>query len=378
MYDLVVKGGVLIDPAVGIYERKDIGILDGRVEVVETRIPAEAKQVLDADGLIVTPGLVDLHVHVCHDIASLGIDPDAFCLHRGSTTVLDAGSLGHLLFKIFKTHVIDVSKTTVYALLNIKSLGMIEFSKKEGWSMLIDALDGLFAQLFVNTEETLRTLQENKNVILGLKWAHNGLEYLRLARKVADEAGCLIMAENHRQPDALKYLKKGDIVTHLYHGLKPRPHDGLLDDDMKVQPEFYEAIKRGVILDVGHGAGSFSWDVAEKALEQGIKPHTISTDLYTLSVNGPAFDMPTTMAKFLHLGLSLEEVVEASTATPAKVLGKLGEIGTLKPGAFADLVVFKMEEGKFPLTDTMKQTRIGRKMPLPVAVVKRGEVLKLR
>lgn len=378
MYDLVVKGGVLLDPAQGIYERKDIGIIDGRVEAVETRIPADAKQVMDAEGLLVTPGLVDLHVHVCHDIASLGIDPDAFCLRRGSTTVLDAGSLGHLLFRIFRRHVIEVSKASVFALLNIKSLGMIEFSKREGWSMLLDALDGLFAKLFVNVEETVRTIQENKDVILGVKWAHNGLEYLRLARKVADEAGCFIMAENHRQPDALKYLKEGDIVTHLYHGLKPRPHDGLLDEDMKVQPEFYEALKRGVILDVGHGAGSFSWEVAEKALEQGIKPHTISTDLYTLSVDGPAFDMPTTMAKFLHLGLSLEEVVEASTAMPAKVLGRLGEIGTLKPGAFADLVAFKIQEGKFPLTDTMKKTRMGEKMPLPVMVVKKGEVYKLR
>ncbi|MEM2906141.1 MAG: amidohydrolase/deacetylase family metallohydrolase [Candidatus Bathyarchaeia archaeon] len=375
MYDLIVKDGSLIDPAQGIEERMDIAVSDGRIAAVETRLPGAAKQVMDAGGLIVTPGLVDIHVHVCHDISYIGVDPEASCLLRGSTTVLDAGSTGHLQFRGFKRYVIDTSKTRIYALLNIESLGMIEYGLREQWPKLIDGLDEVFTRMFVSPR-TVETIQRNRDVLLGLKWAHHGLEALRAAREAADEAGCLLMAENHFEPETLRYMKRGDIVTHLYHGLTARPHDGVLDEDGRVQPEFFDAVKRGVVMDVGHGAGSFSWNVAEEALKQGLKPDTISTDLHVNSVNGPAYDMPTTMAKFLHLGFSLEEVVRASTARPAEALGKLGEIGTLKPGACADLVLFKLEEGRFSLSDTKKQLRVAARRLRPMMVVKGGEVYR--
>lgn len=180
------------------------------------------------------------------------------------------------------------------------------------------------------------------------------------------------MAENHNHAQTLGYLNRGDIVTHIYHPWR----GGILDADEKVTSEYYKAVKRGVIFDVGHGAGSFAWRTAEKALEQGIRPDTISTDLYSLTINGPVYDLPTTLAKFLLLGVSLDEVIRLSTARPAEAIGKLGEIGTLKPGAAGDVTVFRLEEGRFPLVDVLKEERMGSQRLIPITVVKGGEVYK--
>ncbi|MEM2905950.1 MAG: amidohydrolase/deacetylase family metallohydrolase [Candidatus Bathyarchaeia archaeon] len=373
MYDLVVKNGLLIDPAQGIHERKDVALLDGKVAAVEPRIDeSQARRVVDAEGLIVTPGLIDLHVHVCYRIAPLAVDPEAACLAKGSTTVLDVGSLGNLLFEGFRRYIIDRSPTRIYALLNVGSLGLIGTAPGEHWPMLYN--DTFATSLFINPDETTRVIEANRDVILGIKW-HNtyGRRALAAARRAADASGGIIMAENHYQPETLYFLNRGDILTHIYH---PHRTHGVLDPDGKVPSEYYTAMKRGVLFDVGHGAGSFAWNVAEKAIPQGIRPDTISTDLHTGSINGPAFDMPTTMAKFLHLGFTLDEVVKASTARPAEALGKLGEIGTLKPGGAGDVAVFKLEEGKFPLVDVLKQERMGSQRLVPVTVIKGGEIYR--
>lgn len=183
------------------------------------------------------------------------------------------------------------------------------------------------------------------------------------------------MAENHFQPETIKYLKKGDIITHLYGRSRQRPHDGILDEKMKIQPEFFDAIKRGVIMDLGHGRGSFSWDVAETAIEQGIKPDTISTDLHLVNFNGPVYDMPTTMSKLLLLGMTLEEVIKASTIKPAEVIGKQKELGTLAPGASADLTILKLQKGEFPLIDALDQSRIASERLTLVRVVRGGIIV---
>ncbi|MCX8171931.1 MAG: amidohydrolase family protein, partial [Candidatus Bathyarchaeota archaeon] len=209
----------------------------------------------------------------------------------------------------------------------------------------------------------------------GVKWAHHGIKGVELAREAADKAQCLLMAENHLQPETLKYMRKGDVITHLYHGLRVEQHDGLLDADGNVQPEFFDAVKRGVILDVGHGAGSFKWSVAKKGIEQGIKPDTISSDLHTGSYNGPAYDLPTVMSKFLHLGLSLEEVINATTAKPAEVIGKKDELGTLKIGSCGDITVLKLEEGVFPLEDASGEWEICKQRLRAVKVIKDGEIV---
>jgi len=373
MYDVVVKNGMVIDPSQEIHDVKDIAISEGRIVDVRRGInESNARYSIDASGMIVTPGLVDIHVHCCHGIAYLAIDPELLCLAKGTTTVLDAGSTGELNFMGFRKYVIENARTRIFALLNIESLGMIEyFRANQKWPSLITGRD----EMFINIEGTLDVIRRNRDVILGIKWAHHGLKGVKLAREAADKAGCILMAENHHQPETLKYMRKGDIITHLYHGIRMEQHDGLLDEDGNVQPEFFEAVKRGVIMDVGHGMKSFRWPVAEKGIEQGIKPDTISTDLHAESFNGPAYDMPTTMSKFLYLGFSLEEVIRASTIRPAEVIGKQEMIGTLKVGACGDVTILRLVEGRFPLLDVEGEGRICRQRLIAMKVIRNGEIV---
>ncbi|MCD6529804.1 amidohydrolase/deacetylase family metallohydrolase, partial [Candidatus Bathyarchaeota archaeon] len=293
-YDIVVKNGLVIDPYQEIHETMDLAISNGEIVDIRRGINSSlAINVIDASDLIVTPGIIDIHVHCCYNILNIGIDPESHCLRKGCTTVLDAGSTGELNFRGFRKYVIEKSRARISALLNIESLGMIEFgSEGQEWPKLIME----YEELFISLENTLKTIEENRDIILGIKWAHHGLTGLRLAREAADKAKCILMAENHFEPETVKYLKRGDILTHSFHGLKWRgnPYDGILNEDGNVKPEIYDAMKKGVIIDVGHGAASFSWKVAEKAFSQGVKPDTISTDLHILSVNGPVYDMPTT------------------------------------------------------------------------------------
>jgi dihydroorotase len=372
-YDVVVKNGLVIDPCQEINEVMDVAISYGKIVDLRRGINAtNAKYVIDASGLIVTPGLIDLHVHCCYGIAHLGINSDLACLAKGSTTVLDAGSTGELNFIGFRRYIIGAAKTRIYALINIESQGMIEFSRpNQKWPSLITGRD----EMFINIDGTIDEIRRNRDIIVGVKWAHHGIEGLKLAREAADKARCLLMAENHLQPETLKYVKGGDIITHLYHGLRMEQHDGLLDADGNVQPEFFDAVKRNVILDVGHGAASFKWSVAKRGIEQGVKPDTISTDLHSESYNGPAYDLPTVMSKFLHLGLSLEEVIKAATFKPAEVLGKEETLGALKPGANGDVAIFKLEEGKFPLEDCSREWEICRRRLRAMKVIKDGEIV---
>lgn len=372
-YDIVIKNGLVIDPSQGINEVMDVAVLDGVIADLRRGINASgSRRVIDASGAIVTPGLIDLHVHCCYGIAYLAVNPDLACLAKGSTTVLDAGSTGELNFMGFRRYVIGCVKTRVYALLNIESQGMIEFSRpNQRWAGLIAGRD----DMFINVDGTVDVVRRNRDVVLGIKWAHHGIKGVKLAREAADRAGCILMVENHLQPETLKYLRKGDVVTHLYHGLRVEQHDGLLDEKGRVQPEFFDAVKRGVILDVGHGAASFRWSVAEKGLEQGVKPDTISTDLHSGSHEGPVYDLPTTMSKFLYLGLSLEEVVRAVTAKPAEVLARENFIGTLKPGACGDIAVLRLEEGSFPLADAAGERRVCKRKLSVIKVIRDGEIV---
>ncbi|MEM3713944.1 MAG: amidohydrolase family protein, partial [Nitrososphaeria archaeon] len=226
---------------------------------------------------------------------------------------------------------------------------------------------------FINTDNTIDVFERNRDVLLGIKWAHHGLRGLQLARNVADRLTCIVMSENRNAPENLKYLKKGDILTHIYHANK---NIGcLLNDEKKVREEYFTARKKGVIIDVGHGAGSFSWHIAEEAFKQGFKPDTISTDLHIKNVNGPVYDMLTTMSKFLLLGMSLYDIIKASTTKPAEVIGKLGEIGTLNPGAKADIALLKIKKGHFIFTDAYGNNRIGQEKLIPVKVIKEGNII---
>lgn len=380
LYDILIKNGLLIDPAQGINEEKDIAILNGEVVAVESNISKEqATKTIDASGLIVTAGLIDIHVHCTAGLTSSGLEADSTSLKAGCTTVLDVGSTGEAFFHGFRKYVIDRSETRIFALINIESLGMITHNQE--WPKLLTELNERLAPMFVNIDSTVKIIKENQDVILGIKWAHHGLKLLELAREAADKANCLIMAENHHQPSTLKYMKKGDVITHLYHnvfGKRPwiREHDGLLNENETIQQEFYDAVKRGVIMDVGHGRLSFEWDTAETAFKQGFRPDTISTDVWEGWKQGIR-DMPTVMSKFLHLGMSLEEVVKASTMNPAEVIGSLGLIGTLKPGACADVTVMRLTEGKFQLSDSVGYGNMREvdKLLKVNNVIRRGKVI---
>ena len=386
MYDLVVKGGRLMDPAQGINEKKDVAISRGKVVDVASSISASgARRVVDASGKFVAPGFVDLHAHVAHDIVRLSIDPEAVCLPYGSTTVVDAGSTGELNFPGFKRYVIDRCATRILAFVNVESLGMVEFADfpnatDQRWPELITAVHDAFAPLFANRKNLLALIRKNRKTIVGIKWAHHGLPLLEIARSVADEVGCPIMAENVLVPDSVRFLKRGDIITHIYLPSSTGaggPGNGLRANGSKtILPEFHAAVKRGVLLDTGHGKGSFSWEEAALALKEGLPPDTISTDLWIGNVDGPVFNMPTTQSKLLHLGLPLEKVIEASTSTPASAIGMGGRLGTLKPGAEADVALFKLVEGKYPLVDVRGKRQVADRAITVTDVVKGGKVVK--
>ena len=373
-YDLLLKGGTLVDPAQGIHAPRDVAFARGLVAAVADGIPASAAEsVVDASGRLVAPGMIDLHVHVFEGVSHYGIPPDPTCLAHGATTVVDAGSAGADTFLGFRKYVIEVSETRVFAQLNISAQGMI--------SAAIGELDDL---KWASVPRALETIEKHRDVILGVKVRlsrgqvvseASGLTPLYRAREAADAAGLPIMV--HPQgawcpslDEVLAVMRGGDILTHSFHG---RSH-GILDEDGKVRRSVREARERGVIFDVGHGQGSFDWRVCEAALAQGFPPTTISSDLHVYNVHGPVFDLATTVSKFLHLGFSLDEALARVTSVPARVIGMPERLGTLAVGAWGDAVVFDLEEGEFELVDSHGQTRIGRRRLVPTVVVKGGKV----
>ena len=364
MYDLIIRNGTLVDPAQGINTQKDIALTGGRVAaVIDPASGVAAKHTLDVRGLYVLPGLIDLHVHVFSGVSHYGIDVDPTCLARGVTTVLDAGSSGALTFPGFRKFIIDVSQTRLYALLNISAMGMVSGSET------IPPLGELEDLRYSNVETAVRMIEANRDRILGVKVrlsdflaadGKNELQALLRAREAAEAVRLPLMVHSPLSSipteRILDELRPGDILTHCVHG---HGAGGIMSDDLKVLPAVREKVEQGLRLDVGHGRGSFTFRVARAALEQGVVPGTISSDLHTYNLHGPVFDLVTTMDKFLHIGMELHEVVRRVTSTPAEVLDMPEEIGTLKPGAYGDIVVLEMQEGEFDLTDAFGVTETG-------------------
>jgi dihydroorotase len=371
MYDLVILGGTLVDPAQGLYEKKDVAISKGRIVLVNKEIPRDlAWEALDATDHIVTPGLIDVHVHVYPGVSHYGIDPDPTCLARGVTTVCDAGSSGADTFEGFRRYVIKVVETRVLAFLNISSLGMI--------SPLNNELEDL---KHANPDRAIGVCERNRDVIQGVKVrlsrrmvGRNGIEPLRLARRAAEALGMPLMVHVGNTPSSLgeilSEMRPGDLLTHCFHGNK----HGVLDEKGEVLPEVMEAARKGIVFDVGHGMGSFSFAVARRALNGGLKPGTISSDLHFYNVHGPVFDLATTMSKFLVLGLSLEEVLSKTTCVPARILGLSDRLGSLREGFLADIAIFKLSRGEFEFKDSMKEKVHGDQRLEPVTVIRQGRV----
>jgi dihydroorotase len=371
-YDLLLKYGTLIDPAQGLHGLQDVAFAGGRVVAVGPDLPAAAaRQVIDCRDRLVAPGMIDLHVHVFWGASHLSIEPDPHCIAKGVTTAVDAGSAGADTFPGFRKYVIDVSATRLFAQLNISAQGMLNPE--------IGELDDI---RFANVPRAIAMMEANRDVILGVKVRLTrdaivgkaaGLRPLHLAREAADAVGLPIMV--HPQAawcesidDILAVMRQGDIMTHCYHG----GMHGILDERGKVLDTVLAAMERGVIFDVGHGAGSFSWQVAEQALAQGVLPQTISSDLHIYNVNGPVYDLATTVSKFLCLGLSLDEALRRVTATPAQVIHMADQIGTLKVGAWGDAVVFERQQGQFALHDSRGEIRMGTQRLQPTMVIRAG------
>jgi dihydroorotase len=350
-YDLLLKGGHVIDAKNGLSAIRDVAISGGKVAAVAAKIdPADAFKVVDVSGLYVTPGLIDIHVHVFAGTGEKGsyagdnsLYPDGYTLRVGVTTVADAGCAGWRNFEEFKTHVIDRSKTRVLAFLNIVGNGM------RGGAYEQDLADMAAAP-------AAEMAKKYPGVIVGIKTAHYaGPEWTPVENAV--EAGTLanipVMVDfgvdKPERPVAdlvTKKLRPGDIYTHMYSGLR---HE--LDATGHVNPGLFAGRKRGVIFDVGHGGGSFAWRVAVPSIKEGFVPDSISTDLHIGSMNAGMKDQINVMSKFLALGLSLDDVIKQSTWNPAREI-KQEQLGNLSVGAGADVAVLRLENGSFGFVDS--------------------------
>lgn len=374
-YDLLIRGGRVVDPSQGLSAERDVAVTSNKIAMLAARIPeVEARQVLDARGKIVTPGLIDIHVHVYDGVAPLGIPADPTCIAKGVTTVVDAGSAGAHTFPGLRKYVINVADTRVYALLNISVVGQSTLSPDNPHGELLDLR-------YANPKLAIRTIEQNRDAILGVKVrltrniaGEHDLQALKLAREASDAVRLPLMVHiggtRSPLPAILAMLKKGDVITHSFRGSP----GGILDERGRIIPEVRKAVAGGVRLDIGHGAGSFAFDTAEKALRQELLPGTISSDVHQYNVNGPVFDLATTLSKFMHLGMTLEQVIERAATNPANTFGFPKGLGTLRVGADADVAVFSLDEGRFEFTDSLGEKRVGTRRLLPVATVKAGRI----
>ena len=354
-FDLLVKGGEVIDPGSGRRGSFDVAVNRNRIAAVDKDIPAaSAARVIDARGKIVAPGLVDLHSHVFHGCSYWGVRPDPVASRSGVTTWIDAGSAGAMTLEGFREYIVKPANARIYALLNISYIGLVGPDHE------------LMNLNYCDVDVFKRIYDLNRDLVVGVKVrmmsstvGEQGTKPLERARQAADECAVPMMMHIGYAPpsidECLPFLKKGDILTHCFTGFDMR----ILAEDGKLRDSAREAWERGVVMDIGHGTGAFVFEVAEPLIQQGYKPTVISTDIHQLSIRGPMYDLPTCMNKCLTLGMSVDEVIEAATSAPARVVGLDDEVGSLKPGLMADIALFEMEKGTFRYYDVNMDTRQG-------------------
>jgi dihydroorotase len=373
-YDLLLTGGHVIDPNNNVNQRMDVAIQDRRIANVASDIHiADAKQVIDVTGLYITPGLIDIHVHVYHtrEPETLSVIADHHSFRSGVTTVVDTGTAGAKHFLHFKRTVIDRSKTRILAFVNIVKSGMLGAFEQDGTEM--------------DAELAASIVLAYPDECVGIKTAHYWVQspwdeahppWLAVDRAI--EAGDIcnkpVMFDFWHRPDRtyqglLQRMRPGDIHTHLYAQQFP-----ILSEENRPNAFLFEARKRGIHFDVGHGAGSFWFRQAIPAIEGGFSPDSISTDLHIGNVNGPVLDMLNTMSKFLNMGMSLEEVIYRSTVTAAKAIQR-PELGTLGVGAEADLAVLRLHQGEFGFTDCGYARMSGKHKLSCAMTIRAGEIV---
>ena len=355
-FDLLIRNGTLLDPSRSLDKRRDLAILDGAIAAIEDSIaPERALEVVDAAGLYVTPGLVDLHTHCYHSATGLGIEADPVAARSGVTTWVDAGSFGYDQATGFRRFIVQPAHARIYGYLYL-----YPSSRNPDIDFLEYARKGLDA--------TGQAVVDNRDILLGIKLQvgsnMNGRYspgLLSLARQVCDKFKLPLMAHISFAPpeteEVMALMRAGDIVTHAYNG-----HSlGIIGKDGKLKQGVAEARARGVWFDLGHGLGSFNFAAARKCLDAGFLCDTISTDIYNLNVKGPVYDMTTTMSKLLHLGMSFPDIVLRTTATPARIVNRLPGMGTLTVGGPADVALLQLEDGEFRLVDSQRNTEVAKR-----------------
>jgi dihydroorotase len=375
-FDLVVKGGEVLDPSQSLRAKRDIGIRYGVVEALEADIPAErALKVLNVPGKLVTPGLIDLHGHTYPYGSAIGIPADELIAFQGTTTMVSAGDAGANNFAGFRRHIVPNTRTRLYAFVHIAVTGLTPFPVAELYN--ID---------FAQVDLAARTVAENADICLGVKVrmsenviAKHGTEPLKRAILACERSGTAAKILCHiggvetpkLMSDILDLLRPGDVLTHAYSGfVNVAGANTNIVQDGKLLPAALAAKQRGVIFDVGHGGGSFDYTVCEAAIQQGAGPDTISSDIHVFSGNTPGMPYLTwVMSKFLGLGFSLEQVVAMATSAPAKVINRIPKLGTLQIGAPADVSVLDVVEGPVEFVDTRNNKRQGKMHLKPSTVV---------
>lgn len=375
-FDLLLRGGEVLDPGAGLRGLMDVGIADGKIAAVAPSLPGDhARQTFDAKGMLVLPGLVDLHAHVLVNGHDMGLHTDRCCLGTGVTTLCDAGSTGSSNFPALRNMLDHHVRTGVRAFVNLSAIGITGIARC-----------GELAHLpYADPEGCAKTIREHPGLAVGVKlrfgpnlvWEYSA-EPVKMARRAAEMAGAGVPMMMHITdspvplPELVAHMKPGDIVTHCYHG---RNHGILGQQRQFVLKEIVEAQRAGIVFDCAHGRNHFSFRVLEKALEQGFLPDTISTDLtLRTATEGPVWDLPTTMTKLLHFGLPLDEVVRRATAAPARILGGEGTVGTLRPGANADVALFELRDEDFEMRDSEGDVVVARRRLVARATVKDGRV----
>jgi dihydroorotase len=371
IFDLLIKGGEVLDPSQNLRARRDIGIKDALIAGLAPEIlPERGAQVIDARGKLVTPGLVDLHAHVYPQGSAVGLPVDEIAPAMASTTYVSAGDVGANHFSAFKHHILAQVRSRVFGFVHISSIGLARFPMGE----CLDIND-------CSVDLAARTLAENQDVLLGVKVrqsAHivgaNGIEPLKRAIAAVERSGTKgrVMVHIGDVPgqlgELLDLLRPGDIVAHIFSG-----QGNNVVQNGKVIAEAFEAKKRGVIMEIAHGMGSFDYQVAEPAIQQGLLPDCISSDLHAYSVNSRGMPfLPWVMSKFWNMGFPLEQVVAMATINPAKVIGKVDKLGTLQVGAPADVSLFDIIEAPVKFVDTRNNFREGNKYLKPFQTLRAG------
>ena len=376
MFDLLLKGGSVLDPAQELRGALDVAMQDGKIASVAANIPAsEAKRVIHVPGKTVTPGLIDLHTHVFDGVAANGVHPDIAGVHAGVTTVVDAGSSGCATFSAFPRHILPRCETEVIPLLHICQTGLA-------------TNPDIIAESSIDLDGTLKVARENKGLIKGIKARMVspaleifGMEMPRLAKRAARESGVPLMVHigdttKRYDPNVVRellpLLEPGDIVTHLFTA---NP-GGVLDTNGKLVPEAKELAARGVWLDTAHGRMNFGFNVGRRVLDQGLTPHCISTDLTIPGRANTVHSMVEIMTRFLGMGFTLEQVIAMSTVNPARAIGEAHRLGSLAVGRQADISVLEVRDGRWVVYDTLRDSMKIDKTVVPVLTVKRGRVFE--